>query len=68
MNTKEAMTTARSKSVVQGATLRGLGTAMIGAGLLGFQDGSSIEEKVLGLSMCLAGLAVYVIKDVLAQQ
>ena len=57
--------TAKSKTVVQDAALRGLGTAILAAGLIGFQTGATLEEKSLGVVVMGVGLLVYVIKDVL---
>ena len=56
---------AKSKSVMQDAGLRALGTAIIGAGLLGFQGGTTLEEKALGAVVMVVGLIVYVVKDVI---
>ena len=59
------LATAKSKSVVQDATLRGLGTTIIGAGLLAFQGGTTLQEKALGAGVMLLGLVVFIIKDII---
>jgi len=65
MRVGKILTTAKSKPVVQDAALRGLGTAVIGAGLMAFQSGATLEEKALGALVMGLGLGIYIIKDVL---
>jgi len=64
MKMGKALAKAKDKTVVRNATLRGLGTTIIGAGVVMLNQ-PTIEEKVVGIGIILTSVIVYVIKDVI---